>query len=476
MNRQEMKRFDLEDQRGFARLSGDFNPMHVDPERARRELFGEVVVHGIHVLLASLDSLLAQYPPAARMRIQEVECRFQNPVLLGGEIQPNIVEREGDSICFEARDVEGVLHLDARIVLTNAGAESASVDGARYEPAEPRDLGFVDLEGLSGHFEPGFDAAEFAARFATLSRFLDPVDLADVLSLTRLVGMECPGLQSIFAGFRLQRRSGKASVSRFDWKVRECNERFSMVKLDVVGAHFEGAIETFLRPRVETQPSIESVVARIPSGAFTDQRVLVVGGNRGIGEVTAKVIAAGGGRPIVTYRSGGHDAARLQDEIVSAGLSCEIASADVLEGPGAIDAAHLAALHSLYFYASPRILKQSGTFRRALFDDFSGFYVEAFHDWVKRAAESADEGLRVFYPSSTMVEDHDAGFVEYAAAKRAGEGVCGTMNRHWKNVKVHVERLPKLATDQTLSLIRSRRMPVLEAIQPVVETVQSIKF
>ena len=224
MNRHEMKRFDLEDQRGFARLSGDFNPMHVDPERARRELFGEVVVHGIHVLLASLNSLLAQYPPAARMRIQEVECRFQNPVLLGGEIQPNIVEREGDSICFEARDVEGVLHLDARIVLTNAGAESASVDGARYEPAEPRDLGFVDLEGLSGHFEPGFDAAEFAARFATLSRFLDPVDLADVLSLTRLVGMECPGLQSIFAGFRLQRRSGKASASRFDWKVRECNE------------------------------------------------------------------------------------------------------------------------------------------------------------------------------------------------------------------------------------------------------------
>jgi len=41
-------------------------------------------------------------------------------------------------------------------------------------------------------------------------------------------------------------------------------------------AGLEGAIETFLRPRVEAQPSIESVVARIPSGAFTGQRVLVV--------------------------------------------------------------------------------------------------------------------------------------------------------------------------------------------------------
>jgi len=476
MNRQAAKRFDLEDQRGFARICGDFNPMHVDPERARRELFGEVVVHGIHVLLASLDSLLAQSPPEARMQIQEVECGFQNPVLLGGGIQTNIVEREGDSIRFEVRDLEGVLHLDARIVLVNAGAQSGSVDGAGYEPAEPRDLGVADLEGLAGHFEPSFGTAEFAARFATLSRVLDPVDLADVLSLTRLVGMECPGLQSIFAGFRLQRKSEKPSASRFNWKVRELNERFSMVKLDVVGARLEGGIESFLRPRVETQPSIASVVARIPTGAFTDQRVLVVGGNRGIGEVTAKVIAAGGGRPIVTYRSGGHDAARLQDEIVSAGFSCEIASADVLEGPGAIDTAHLAALHSLYFYASPRILKQSGTFRRALFDDFSAFYVEAFHDWVKCAAESADGGLRVFYPSSTMVEDHDAGFVEYTAAKRAGEGVCGTMNRHWNNVKVQVERLPKLATDQTLSLIRSRRMPVLDAILPVVNTVQSIKF
>ena len=35
----------------YAGASGDFNPLHVDPVAARRALYGEVVVHGVHSLL-----------------------------------------------------------------------------------------------------------------------------------------------------------------------------------------------------------------------------------------------------------------------------------------------------------------------------------------------------------------------------------------------------------------------------------------
>jgi NAD(P)-dependent dehydrogenase (short-subunit alcohol dehydrogenase family) len=28
----------------------------------------------------------------------------------------------------------------------------------------------------------------------------------------------------------------------------------------------------------------------------------VIGGSRGLGEVTAKIVAAGGGRPVITYK------------------------------------------------------------------------------------------------------------------------------------------------------------------------------
>ena len=41
------RRFSIADQRRFADLSGDSNPMHMDPVAARRLLSGQLVVHGV---------------------------------------------------------------------------------------------------------------------------------------------------------------------------------------------------------------------------------------------------------------------------------------------------------------------------------------------------------------------------------------------------------------------------------------------
>ena len=43
-------------QASFAAVSGDSNPIHLDPLAARRSLAGGAVVHGIHALLWALDS------------------------------------------------------------------------------------------------------------------------------------------------------------------------------------------------------------------------------------------------------------------------------------------------------------------------------------------------------------------------------------------------------------------------------------
>ena len=52
--------FTLEDQNTFAKFSGDFNPIHVDPIFARRTISGQCVVHGIHGLMWALDSLFSK--------------------------------------------------------------------------------------------------------------------------------------------------------------------------------------------------------------------------------------------------------------------------------------------------------------------------------------------------------------------------------------------------------------------------------
>ncbi len=64
------KVFHQEDFDAFARLSGDDNPIHVDPDFSARTRFGKTVAHGM-LLYGILCGLLAQYFPGAVQLEQE---------------------------------------------------------------------------------------------------------------------------------------------------------------------------------------------------------------------------------------------------------------------------------------------------------------------------------------------------------------------------------------------------------------------
>ena len=49
------KKFTHKDQLNFAKISCDYNHIHVDPLTARRTIHGVQIVHGINLLLTSLN-------------------------------------------------------------------------------------------------------------------------------------------------------------------------------------------------------------------------------------------------------------------------------------------------------------------------------------------------------------------------------------------------------------------------------------
>src|SRR3981081_3451902 len=77
------------DQFAFARLSGDFNPMHLDAEFARRTQAGAPVVHGIHNLLWAMDTLLASH----RFDIKNITAGLQQPLYIKGVAEIRIRSR-----------------------------------------------------------------------------------------------------------------------------------------------------------------------------------------------------------------------------------------------------------------------------------------------------------------------------------------------------------------------------------------------
>ena len=91
--------FDQEDQIQFARLTGDFNPMHLDPIAARRTLAGAPVVHGIHILLWLLDFIAAD---RALETIALLEVKFVRMLYVGETATATISRQDEASLRAKA--------------------------------------------------------------------------------------------------------------------------------------------------------------------------------------------------------------------------------------------------------------------------------------------------------------------------------------------------------------------------------------
>ena len=69
----------------FAKISGDFSPIHVDDEFAKSTKFGRKIVHGM--LLASLLSrMVGMYLPGKYALYSSQTLEFHNPCFVGDKI------------------------------------------------------------------------------------------------------------------------------------------------------------------------------------------------------------------------------------------------------------------------------------------------------------------------------------------------------------------------------------------------------
>lgn len=87
------KTFSMEDVLAFARISGDANPAHVDPEYAKTSMFGACVVHGF--LVGSLFSaILGTKLPGLGTIYTGQTLKFTRPVYIGDTVKATVTVKE----------------------------------------------------------------------------------------------------------------------------------------------------------------------------------------------------------------------------------------------------------------------------------------------------------------------------------------------------------------------------------------------
>jgi hypothetical protein len=466
------KQLTHEDQLRFAAISGDRNPVHVDPVFARRTQFGRQIVHGMHLVLWTLDGYFASFPQRVPSALN---VRFLKPAFIGDALVAGVAEESAQHLRLEVVASGATL---ATLALSFDGAPRAMHDSFTSgggPSASPRDIDIVDVGGREGCLPFGPELREGMRDFPAAARVLGPNVVAALVATSRVVGMECPGLHSLYAGLAVVLDRSEGQASGLAWRVAKVDPRIRKVDLQVSGGGVSGRLETFFRtPPVRPLP-MDEVRSAVAPGEFAGHRPLIVGGSRGLGEATAKIVAAGGGDPVITYASGRSEAERVAAEIRAAGGRCTVMPYDVRH-PAAPQLAPLPALPtSFYYFATCAIFQRKSTlYDPALMREFLAYFVDGFHALCSELRARQAGTLVGFYPSTVAIDEPVRDLAEYCLAKQAGEALCTHLARFTQDVRFVVRRLPRVVTDQTATILAVASKPALDVMVPIVRDVHAV--
>jgi acyl dehydratase len=90
------------------RLSGDYNPLHADPNAARRAGFSRPILHGLCTYGIACRAILSAYCGNEPSRLRAMSGRFSAPVY------------PGDSLRFEFHETNDGLRFRARVSARNS--------------------------------------------------------------------------------------------------------------------------------------------------------------------------------------------------------------------------------------------------------------------------------------------------------------------------------------------------------------------
>lgn len=443
------------DQGSFAALSGDFNPVHVDEVAARRTIFGAPVVHGVHLLCWALESWLGNRGRAATA-LERLTVNFSRGVLVGETVRASVLSDEEEFTLRIQRDQLEMASIRGRLGAAVAYPETLPP----MYPKECRVMDHTAVVEAKGSLPLSYGAAAASRLFPQLTTALPPFQLAALLATTRLVGMECPGLHSLYSGMDLSFAREATGPPELTFRVAHA-DRFGGLRLAVEGPGFHGELRAFLRPAPRKQAAVRELARLVETGEFSEQRAVVIGGSRGLGEVTAKLLAMGGADVMITYHRGKEDAEAVAAEINAGGGRCGVARFDS-NHPAPIGLPQPPT--HLYYFATPRIASdRTVIFSAERFTEYCRYYVTGFAQTLLEVAQGVPT-IDAFYPSTVFLDEAPAHMAEYCAAKAAGEEVCKQLATRFPGWRMYAPRLPRLLTDQNNGLLP----PKMEAPEIVI--------
>jgi short subunit dehydrogenase len=428
-------------------------------------------VHGVHAVLWALNRLAQDSDLNGLSGVTVALNRF---IYLDRPVMVRVTRQSETSITAEVA-ADGVTVITLLLKRGSRGAAAAQDEFVGLAPANLACTAETpeELRDANGWLEPAAGGGALAGLFPALRQVIGAERIIGLALLSTLVGMACPGRHSIFTAFQVELLDGLPDRSGIGFTVRVADPRFRVVRMVVAGSGLRANASAFVRMPPLALPSMAELIDLVAADEFAGQRVLIVGGSRGLGAMSARLVAAGGGQVVLTYARGVADAEAVAADIRPhrGQTSCSVCAMDVTRDL-APQLAAMPRFTGLLYFATPQIRRQKpAVFMADVHAEFFQYYVLAFLGLTNLLLASDSEAkLDVFYPSSVAVVERPEDMTEYAMAKAAGEVLAADLAAVNPRLHLVMERLGRLPTDQNATVVQAEFADPVATMLPLLRT------
>ena len=466
------KIFTHKDQLNFAKMSCDYNHIHVDPLSARRSMPGVQIVHGVNLLLTALDYY---FEKKNVIKFNKIKCIFIHHVGINEKVD-FVLERKAKDVTIKIVSKSKIYSLIMLSIDKSELREKFTTRNLYYNTINKINKNyinkdFINIKKKNRCYKISLHNFKLSNSYYNLKKFLNYSQIKEILSLSYFVGMVCPGFKSILTSIDINFDNKKDKSKNINFFLKRFDKRINLLKTYFSNNIF-GTINSFTYSGDVKQPTIRKIKKFINKKEFSKINSLIIGGSRGLGELSAKILSLGGANTTITYYQGIKEAKKIKENIkIETGQICKISKLNIISKNFKKEIKKFLNQDFIFYYPTPKILNtKNEKFSYQKFKYYYRFYVKQFIILCNFMERYSNKQIIIFYPSTIFTLNESNHFKEYVKAKLIGEKKIVKINKNFKKVKIISNKLPQLHTDQSSGIINTFKNDNIKIMVPIIKS------